>query len=41
VAALEEAAALYQNDFLAGFSLTDAPAFDEWQSFSGKGCAAN
>ena len=25
------AAALYQNDFLAGFSLRDSPEFDDWQ----------
>ena len=30
---LSEAAALYSQDFLAGFSLPDAPAFDEWQFF--------
>jgi DNA-binding SARP family transcriptional activator/predicted ATPase len=28
---LEEAIALYRGDFLAGFSLPDSPAFDEWQ----------
>jgi DNA-binding SARP family transcriptional activator len=27
------AAALYHADFLAGFTLRDAPAFDEWQFF--------
>lgn len=30
---LEEAVALYQDTFLTGFSLPDAPAFDEWQFF--------
>jgi predicted ATPase/DNA-binding SARP family transcriptional activator len=30
---LEQAAALCRNDFLAGFSLPDCPAFDEWQFF--------
>ncbi len=30
---LAEAAALYADDFLAGFSLSDCPAFDEWQFF--------
>src|SRR6185295_8937745 len=29
-AALEAALALYQGDFLEGFSLADAPAFDDW-----------
>ena len=28
---LGEAVALYQDDFLAGFSLPDAPDFDDWQ----------
>ncbi|MCL4264664.1 MAG: hypothetical protein KJ069_15680 [Anaerolineae bacterium] len=28
---LSRAAALYQGDFLAGFTLPDAPDFDEWQ----------
>ena len=31
--ALAEAAALYRDDFLAGFTLADSPAFDEWQSY--------
>jgi len=31
--ALCEAAALYTADFMAGFSLPDSPAFDEWQFF--------
>ena len=30
---LEEAAALYQGDFMAGFTLRDSPAYDEWQFF--------
>ena len=30
---LTEAAEIYNNDFLAGFTLPDAPAFDEWQYF--------
>lgn len=29
--ALERAASLYQEDFMAGFSLRDSPAFDDWQ----------
>ncbi len=33
VALLQEAAALYQGDFLAGFNLRDSPQFDEWQFF--------
>ncbi|HSM58923.1 MAG TPA: BTAD domain-containing putative transcriptional regulator [Candidatus Sulfomarinibacteraceae bacterium] len=32
-AILARAAALYEGDFLAGFSLADAPAFDEWHFF--------
>ena len=31
--ALRAAAALYVDDFLAGFTLDDAPGFDEWQFF--------
>ncbi len=31
--ALAEAAALYRDDFLSGFSLRDSPAFDDWQFF--------
>lgn len=31
--ALEQAVALYRGDFLAGFSLPDSTAFDEWQFF--------
>jgi predicted ATPase/DNA-binding SARP family transcriptional activator len=30
---LEEAVALYQGDFMAGFTLEDSAAFDEWQFF--------
>src|SRR5688572_12152832 len=30
---LSEAVALYSDDFLAGFTLPDSPAFDEWQFF--------
>jgi DNA-binding SARP family transcriptional activator len=30
---LQEAAALYQGDFLAGFTLKDSLEFDDWQSF--------
>ena len=30
---LREAAALYSDDFLAGFTLPDCPGFDEWQFF--------
>ncbi len=30
---LEEAAALHHDDFMAGFTLRDSPAFDEWQLF--------
>lgn len=30
---LAQAIALYQDDFLAGFTLPDAPDFDEWQFF--------
>lgn len=33
---LDEAVALYRNDFLAGFSLPDTPAFDDWQFFQGE-----
>ena len=28
---LQQAVALYQDDFMAGFNLRDSPAFDEWQ----------
>ena len=30
---LQEAAGLYTDDFMAGFSLSDSSAFDEWQFF--------
>jgi DNA-binding SARP family transcriptional activator len=30
---LSEAVALYDNDFLSGFSLRDSPEFDDWQLF--------
>jgi len=33
---LEEAVELYRDGFLAGFTLPDAPAFDEWQFFEGE-----
>ena len=33
VTELTQAVALYRGDFLAGFSLRDSPAFDEWQFF--------
>jgi predicted ATPase/DNA-binding SARP family transcriptional activator len=33
LAALTEAAALYRDDFLAGFTLADAADFDDWQTF--------
>lgn len=31
LSALEQAVVLYQDDFMAGFSLRDSPAFDDWQ----------
>lgn len=34
---LSEAVALYQDDFLAGFSLPDSPAFDDWHFFENEG----
>jgi DNA-binding SARP family transcriptional activator/pimeloyl-ACP methyl ester carboxylesterase len=34
--ALQEAVGLYHDDFMAGFSLPDAPGFDEWQFFQGE-----
>jgi DNA-binding SARP family transcriptional activator/pimeloyl-ACP methyl ester carboxylesterase len=34
---LANAADLYTQDFLAGFTLPDAPAFDEWQFFEAEG----
>jgi len=33
LAALEQAAALFHEEFLAGFTLPDCPEFDEWQFF--------
>ena len=30
---LEQAAALYRGDFMAGFTLRDSPQFDDWQFF--------
>ncbi|MEP6697037.1 MAG: BTAD domain-containing putative transcriptional regulator, partial [Pseudonocardiales bacterium] len=33
VAALGVAAAIYRDDFLAGFALRDSPEYDAWQSF--------
>jgi len=33
LAGLTESIALYKDDFLAGFTLPDAPAFDEWHFF--------
>ncbi len=34
---LAEAAALYRDDLLAGFTLRDSPGFDEWQFFQTEG----
>jgi predicted ATPase/DNA-binding SARP family transcriptional activator len=34
---LEEAARLCTDDFMAGFTLRDSPAFDEWQFFAAEG----
>jgi DNA-binding SARP family transcriptional activator len=31
--ALRSAVDIYQSDFMAGFTLPDAPRFDEWQFF--------
>jgi predicted ATPase/DNA-binding SARP family transcriptional activator len=31
---LKEAISLYQDDFMAGFTLSDCPEFDEWQFFT-------
>jgi predicted ATPase/DNA-binding SARP family transcriptional activator len=33
LSSLAEAAALYRDDFLSGFTLRDSPGFDDWQSF--------
>ena len=32
LSSLGEAVSLYQSDFLAGFTLRDSPAFDDWQA---------
>ncbi len=37
IAPLSEAVALYRDDFMAGFTLRDAPNFDEWQFFQSEG----
>ncbi|MBN1136209.1 MAG: tetratricopeptide repeat protein [Anaerolineae bacterium] len=37
---LAEAAALYRDDFMAGFTLPDSPGFDEWQFFEREGLRA-
>lgn len=37
---LDAATKLYRDDFLAGFSLADSPAFDEWQFFEREGLRA-
>jgi len=34
---LKEAVTLYGDDFLAGFTLTDSPEFDDWRSFQSQG----
>ena len=34
--ALEEAAGLYQGDFMAGFSLRDSAEFNDWQFYQGE-----
>jgi predicted ATPase/DNA-binding SARP family transcriptional activator len=34
---LAQAVALYRDDFMAGFTLPDCPAFDEWQFFQSQG----
>lgn len=39
--ALEEAAGLYQADFLEGFGLPDSSVFDEWQFFQAEGLRQN
>jgi predicted ATPase/DNA-binding SARP family transcriptional activator len=36
LAALQDAVGLYTADFLAGFTLSDCPEFDDWQSFQGE-----
>ncbi|NIU61937.1 MAG: tetratricopeptide repeat protein, partial [Pseudomonas stutzeri] len=37
LAVLEEAVALYRDDFMAGFTLRDSGPFDEWQLFQTEG----
>src|SRR5262245_27736587 len=37
LAPLGEAAELYRDDFMAGFSLRDSPNFDDWQFFQAEG----
>jgi predicted ATPase/DNA-binding SARP family transcriptional activator len=37
LSSLAQAAALYRDDFLAGFTLRDSSAFDEWQFFQTEG----
>jgi predicted ATPase/DNA-binding SARP family transcriptional activator len=37
---LSRAVELYRDDFLAGFTLRDSPAFDEWQFFEAEGLRA-
>jgi predicted ATPase/DNA-binding SARP family transcriptional activator len=36
ISPLERAVALYRGDFMAGFSLRDSVAFDDWQYFEGE-----
>jgi DNA-binding SARP family transcriptional activator len=38
---LNAAVALYTQDFLAGFTLPNSPAFDEWQFFQRETCASS
>jgi predicted ATPase/DNA-binding SARP family transcriptional activator len=38
---LAEAVEIYRDDFLAGFTLRDSPAFDEWQFFQSQGLRAD
>ena len=37
VTELEAAAAIYRDDFMAGFALRDSPGFDDWQAFQAYG----
>jgi predicted ATPase/DNA-binding SARP family transcriptional activator/pimeloyl-ACP methyl ester carboxylesterase/Tfp pilus assembly protein PilF len=37
IEALSEAVEIYRDDFMAGFSLPDSAAFDEWQFFQAEG----